>query len=92
MNAKAETHWSLREWLERRELAGLTEGRRKPNSPASVTGTPLKAGWRSRAKEDAKKRGQSSPGRAEATVMAFARVVPRQQTVAWNGPSTISAV
>jgi hypothetical protein len=32
-------------------------------------------------KEDARKRGQSSPDRAEALVMAFGRVVPREQTV-----------
>ena len=32
-------------------------------------------------KEDAKKRGQQSPDRAEALVLAFARAVPRQQTL-----------
>ena len=74
MNAKAEAYWSLREWLEPRGLAGLTDEETQANSPASVTGTPLRAGWRSRAKENAKKRGQSSPDRAEALVMAFARV------------------
>ena len=31
-----------------------------------------------------KKRGQSSPDRAEALVLAFARVVPRQQTIVWT--------
>ena len=41
-------------------------------------------------KEDAKKRGQQSPDRAEALVLAFARVVPRTQTVAFSVPVTIS--
>jgi hypothetical protein len=41
-------------------------------------------------KEEAKKRGQSSPDRAEALVLAFARVVPRQQTIVWSAPYTIS--
>jgi hypothetical protein len=43
-------------------------------------------------KEDAKKRGQSSPDRAEALVLAFARVVPRHQTAAFSSPVIISPI
>jgi phage terminase large subunit len=41
-------------------------------------------------KEDAKKRGQQSPDRAEALVMAFTPVVPRQQTIVLSQSVTIS--
>ena len=43
-------------------------------------------------KEDARKRGQSSPDRAEALVMAFCRVVAREQTVVFGGNYQISAI
>src|ERR1700694_4615638 len=43
-------------------------------------------------KEDAKKRGQQSPDRAEALVLSFARAVPRQQTVALSQRVTISPI
>jgi hypothetical protein len=43
-------------------------------------------------KEDAKKRGQLSPDRAEALVLAFARPMPRQQTVYLSQRYTISPV
>jgi len=39
-----------------------------------------------------KKRGQQSPDCAEALVLAFARVVPRQQTVALSQRVMISPV
>jgi hypothetical protein len=43
-------------------------------------------------KEDARKRGVQSPDRAEAEVIAFCRVVPRQQTVTWTGEYQISPI
>jgi hypothetical protein len=40
-------------------------------------------------KDEAEKRGQSSPDRAEALVLAYVQVVPREQTVTfgqhWSG-------
>jgi hypothetical protein len=39
-----------------------------------------------------RKRGQQSPDRAEALVLAFARVVPRTQTVAFSVPVTIGPI
>ena len=43
-------------------------------------------------KEDAKKRGQSSPDRAEALVLAFMQVIPREQRVAVGGSYSISPI
>jgi hypothetical protein len=42
--------------------------------------------------EDASQRGQQSPDRAEALVLAFARAVPRQQTVAFSQRVSISPI
>jgi hypothetical protein len=92
VNAKAEAYWSLREWLERGGIAGLTD----EEMQAQLAGIRYRHTAAGRveieSKEDAKKRGQSSPDRAEALVMAFARIVPRQQTVVWNAPYTISPI
>jgi hypothetical protein len=43
-------------------------------------------------KEDARKRGVQSPDRAEAEVIAFCRVVPREQRVVLGGQHQISPV
>jgi hypothetical protein len=58
---------------------------------AGIRGKPTSSG-RSQvgSKEDARKRGQASPDRAEATVLAFARIVPRHQTVQFNEAVTVS--
>jgi phage terminase large subunit len=90
VNAKAEAYWSLREWLERGALAGLTD----EETQAQLAGIRYRHIASGRveieSKDDAKKRGQSSPDRAEALVLAFARVVPRQQTIVWSAPYAIS--
>jgi hypothetical protein len=92
VNAKAETYWCLREWLERGGVAGLTD----EETQAQLAGIRYRHTAAGRveieSKDDAKKRGQSSPDRAEALVMAFARVVPRQQTVVWSAPYSISPI
>lgn len=41
-------------------------------------------------KEEAKKRGRSSPDRAEVLTMAFMRIVPREQTFVFGERVTIS--
>jgi hypothetical protein len=41
-------------------------------------------------KDDARRRGQSSPDRAEALVMAFVKIVPRGQTFVFNERVQIS--
>ncbi len=92
VNAKAEAYWALREALERGAVTGLTDeemqaqlaGIRYRHTPAGRVEIE--------SKEDAKKRGQQSPDRAEALVLAFARVVPRQQTVALSPRVMISPI
>ena len=92
VNAKAEAYWSLRETLERRGLAGLTD----EEMQAQLAGIRYRHTAAGRveieSKDDAKKRGQSSPDRAEALVLAFARVAPLQQTVVLGGAYTISPI
>ena len=84
VNAKAEAYWSLREWLERRAIAGLMD----EETQAQLAGIRYRHTASGRveieSKEDAKKRGQSSPDRAEALVLAFTRVIPRNHTVAFD--------
>ena len=92
VNAKAEAYWALRESLERSAVAGLTD----EEMQAQLAGIRYRHTPSGRveieSKEDAKKRGQQSPDRAEALVLAFARVVPRQQSVLLSQAVTISAI
>ena len=92
VNAKAEAYWSVRESLERSAVAGLTD----EEMQAQLAGIRYRHTPSGRveieSKEDAKKRGQQSPDRAEALVLAFARAVPRQQTVAFSVPVRISPI
>jgi phage terminase large subunit len=75
-NLKAELYWSLRERFEKGEIAGLTDEltiqqlasiRFEYNSRGLVV---------IESKEDARKRGVSSPDRAEALMLAFSDVRP----------------
>jgi hypothetical protein len=92
VNAKAEAYWALREALERGAVTGLTD----EETQAQLAGIRYRhtPGGRVEieSKEDAKKRGQQSPDRAEALVLAFARPMPRQQTVYLSQRYTISPV
>src|SRR5437868_7128851 len=79
-------HWCLREYLERGAIKGLTV----EEMQAQLAGIRYRHTSSGRveieSKDDAKKRGQQSPDRAEALVLAFARALPRQQTVAYSVP------
>jgi phage terminase large subunit len=90
VNANAEAYWCLSEYLERGAIKGLTD----EEMQAQLAGVRYRHTASGRveieSKEDAKKRGQQSPDRAEALVLAFARAVPRQQTVAVSVPVKIS--
>ena len=72
VNAKAEAYWCLRESLERGAIKGLTD----EEMQAQLAGIRYRHTPSGRveieSKEDAKKRGQQSPDRAEALVLAFA--------------------
>jgi zona occludens toxin (predicted ATPase) len=92
VNAKAEAYWRLREYLERGAVTGLTD----EETQAQLAGIRYRHTPSGRveieSKDDAKKRGQPSPDRAEALVLAFARAMPRQQTVAYSVPVRISPI
>lgn len=88
VNHKAEAYWSLREWLERKAVTGLND----EETQAQLAGIRYRHTASGRveieSKEEARKRGVSSPDRAEAVVMAFVAVVPREQRVQYSGIDT----
>jgi hypothetical protein len=92
VNAKAEAYWVLRECLERGAIAGLTD----EETQAQLAGIRYRHTASGRveieSKEDAKKRGQASPDRAEALVMAFTPIIPRHQTFVFNERVEISPI
>jgi phage terminase large subunit len=83
LNAKAEAYDALAKWMERGILGVTdldTQGQLigiqyKPTSTGQIQIEP---------KDEAKKRGLSSPDRAEALVLAFAPVILKNQTVTWQ--------
>ena len=92
VNAKAEAYWALREVLERGQIVGVTD----EEMQAQLAGIRYRHTAAGRveieSKEEARKRGQSSPDRAEAMVMAFCRVVPRERSMVYGGHYEISPI
>lgn len=90
VNAKAEAHWSLREWMERGAIRGVTD----EEAQAQMSGIKYRHTPSGRieieSKEDMRKRGAASPDRAEALVMAFVPIVPREQLVTYEPEYSIS--
>jgi phage terminase large subunit len=90
VNLKAEAYWGLREWMEQGAICGLNDVETEAQLSA-ILYHPTSAGRTEiESKEDARKRGQCSPDRAEALVMAFHKIVARQQTVIYSTPVHIS--
>jgi phage terminase large subunit len=92
-NAKAEAYWCLLESFERGAIKGLTD----EEMQAQLAGIRYRHTSSGRIEieskdREAKKPGLQSPDRAEALVLAFARAVPRQQTVALSVPVSISPI
>jgi hypothetical protein len=81
-----------RESLERRAIAGLTD----EETQAQLAGIRYRHTASGRveieSKKDAKKRGQASPDRAEALVMAFTPIVPQHQTFVFDERVVISPI
>jgi hypothetical protein len=92
VNAKAEAYWTLREWLERGRISGLTDEETQAQLAGILYRHTAAGRVEIESKEDAKKRGQSSPDRAEAVVLAFARIVPRNQSVVYDTRVRISPI
>jgi hypothetical protein len=89
-NAKAEAYWGLREHMEAGSVCGLNDLETEAQLSAILYRLTSSGRTEVESKEDAKKRGQSSPDRAEALVMAFARIAPREQTFYIGERVTIS--
>ena len=84
LNAKAEAYFRLRDMHRDNyisHLAGAIDEDVKAQLSAVEYRELSRGQIQVEPKEDARKRGIPSPDRAEAQVMAFCRVVPREQTV-----------
>jgi hypothetical protein len=90
VNAKAESYWGLREWMEQGQVCRLNDLETEAQLSAILYRATPAGKTEIESKEDARKRGQSSPDRAEALVMAFCKIVPREQTVVFNERVVIS--
>src|ERR1035437_607032 len=90
VNAKAESYWGLREWMERGDICRLNDLETEAQLSAILYRATPSGKTEIESKEDARKRGQSSPDRAEALVMAFCKIVPREQTVVFGERVVIS--
>lgn len=89
-NSKAETYWSLREWMQRGAISGLNDLETEAQLSSIRYHTTPSGQTAIESKEDARKRGVRSPDRAEAMVLAFWRVIPRVQTVDYTQHVQIS--
>lgn len=92
VNLKAEMYWGFRERLQESRVYGLVDQETRDQF-ANVHGKPTSSGKNQvESKEDARKRGIESPDRAEACVMAFARIIPRVEQVDFTAPYVISRI
>ena len=93
-NAKAEAYFRLREAYKCKYVSHLPAALDE-DTKAQLSGVEYRELPRGQIqvepKEEARKRGVQSPDRAEAEVMAFARCIPRQQTVTY-APYQISPI
>lgn len=91
-NCKAESYWSLREWMERGAICGLNDLETEAQLSSILYRTTSSGRTEIESKEEGRKRGQASPDRAEAMVLAFWRVVPREQTFVFGDRVEISPI
>lgn len=95
VNAKAESYFRLRD-MYRENYISHTEGTTDEEAEAQLSGLKYFETSRGQTmierKEEARKRGESSPDRAEAEMMAFCRVTPKEQTILFGGYEQISPV
>jgi hypothetical protein len=96
LNAKAEAYFRLRD-MHRDNYISHLPGAIDEDVKAQLSAVEYRELSRGQIqvepKEDARKRGIPSPDRAEAEVMAFCRVIPREQIVPLGAPQyTISPI
>jgi hypothetical protein len=89
-NAKADAYFHVRELLRGGDIKGITDEdtkaqlsdiryRELPNGTVEIEH-----------KDEARARGSSSPDRAESLIMAYARLVPKEQTIVYGQYQSIS--
>ena len=91
-NAKAESYWSLREWMEQGAVCGLNDLETEAQLSSVFYRTTPSGRTEIESKEEGRRRGQASPDRAEAMVLAFWRAVPREQTFVFGDRVEISRI
>lgn len=92
VNAKAEGYWALRDHMQAGNILGIEDEDTKAQLSDVRYQETASGRIEIEHKDDARKRGSSSPDRAEALVMAFVRLVPKQQTVDFTEAEVISRI
>jgi hypothetical protein len=91
-NAKAEAYWNLREILRTCQIWGVTD----EDCQAQLSDVRYRELVSGRIeiehKDEARRRGSSSPDRAEALIMAFHRIVPKTQQLDFTDDVEISPI
>lgn len=84
-NAKAESYWRLRECMKAGEVKGILDEDTRAQLSDVRYRELINAKIEIEHKDEVRARGSSSPDRAEAVVMAFARIVPKETTTVFQG-------
>jgi phage terminase large subunit len=79
-DAKAEAYWGFRERLERKAVVNMTDEETAAEASTNLFSERADGRIEIESKDEAKKRGLSSPDHLEAHVMAFMHVTPKQVT------------
>lgn len=92
VNLKAETYWGLRERMEKGQVCQLRDDETEAQLATILYRATPSGKTEIESKEDARKRGQRSPDRAEAVAMAFCYVETQDQVLRLGGRVQISAI
>lgn len=90
VNAKAEAYWGLRERMQRGAVANLTSEEAQGELSDVLYRERADGRIEIESKVEVKARTGTSPDYAEAHILAFAPIVPRQQTQTMSPPEDIS--
>ncbi len=87
-NAKADAYFFVRELMRGGNIKGVTDEDTKAQLSDIRYRELPKGTVEIEHKDEAKARGSSSPDRAESLIMAFARLIPKEQTITFGRPET----
>lgn len=85
-NAKSEAYFQCREWFKHGLVSGLSDEECEAQLSTMLYWENARGLTEIRSKEYMRKQGVPSPDRAEALIMAFLEVVPRNQQVVYQQP------